>query len=55
MERRKMLKNITVMCRKHKNKNNVKVNYWNLEISTLKSRKSKEESNSRRNNDADNK
>jgi len=44
MERRKMLKNITEICRKHENKNNVKVSY--LEISTLKSRKPKEESNS---------
>ena len=36
-----MLKNITEICRKHENKNNVKVNY--MEISTLKSRKPKEE------------
>ena len=35
--------NITEICRKHKNKKNVQFNY--LEISTLKSRKPKEESN----------
>ena len=41
MERRKVLKKITEICRKHKHKNIVKVNYWNLEISTLKSRNRK--------------